>query len=151
MIPPPRRPAGIHNYASILNSVLQETQVQISILLPLQEELGDPAATHDEGSIWQVWNTIQSLTSYHPRLSVALQLPKVLPSGALIRQWFAEPIRVLLCSAETFLSNNKGYPVLSKAHQRLMNSFLKVMIIWLNLIIVEALYCAPKSAHNRGQ
>jgi type II protein arginine methyltransferase len=101
--------------------------VQVSILLPLQEEPGDPALPHDEGSIWQVWNTIQSLTNYHPRLSVALQLPKNLPSSALIRQWFAEPVRVLLCSAEIFLLNNKGYPVLSKAHQRLMNSFLKVL------------------------
>jgi len=126
MIPPPRRPAGIQNYASILNSVLHDTQVQVSILLPLQEEPGESQAVHDEGSIWQVWNTVQSLTNYNPRLSVALELPRVLPSGALIRQWFAEPVRVLLCSADVFLSNNKGYPVLSKAHQRLMNSFLKV-------------------------
>jgi len=126
MIPPPQRPAGIYNYASVLNHVLRDTQVQVNILFPLQEERGDSNSTHDEGSIWQVWNTVQSLTSYHPRLSVALQLPKILPSGALIRQWFAEPVRVILCSANIFLSNNKGYPVLSKAHQQLLNSFLKV-------------------------
>jgi type II protein arginine methyltransferase len=61
---------------------------------------------------------------------VALQIPKDLPSKELIRQWFAEPVRVLLYSAEIFLSNNKGYPVLSKAHQRLLNSFMKVRSLY---------------------
>ena len=128
MVPPPRRPTGIYNYASVLNSVLRDTQVQINILLPLQEEPGDPRIPHDEGSVWQVWNTVQTLTNYHPRLSVALQIPKDLPSKELIKQWFAEPVRILLCSAEVFLSNNKGYPVLSKAHQRLLNGFMQVDI-----------------------
>lgn len=126
MIPPPRRPSGIYNYANVLNAVLRETQIQINILFPLQEEQGDPNVPHDEGSVWQVWNTVQSLTNYHSRLSVALQIPKDLPSKELIRQWFAEPVRILLCSADVFLANNKGYPVLSKAHQRLLNSFMKV-------------------------
>lgn len=114
------------NYASVLNAILRETQVQINILLPLQEEAADGNSVQDEGSVWQVWNTIQSLTNYHPRISVALQIPKTLPSKELIKQWFAEPIRILVCSADIFLSNNKGFPVLSKAHQRLLNSFMKV-------------------------
>jgi PRMT5 TIM barrel domain len=126
MIPPPRRTAGIYNYASVLNTVLRDSQVHVNILLPLQEEPGEPNDSTDEGSVWQVWNTIQTLTSYHPRLSVALQIPKTLPSKELIMQWFAEPVRVLLCSADVFLSNNKGYPVLSKAHQQLLSSFMKV-------------------------
>ena len=129
MIPPPRRPMGIYNYASVLNSILRDTHVQISIVLALQEEPGYPSTSHDEGSVWQVWNTVQTLTNYNPRLSVALQIPKELPSTELIRQWFAEPVRVLLCSSEVFLSNNKGYPVLSKAHQQLLNSFMKVCSI----------------------
>jgi len=126
MIAPPRRPAGLYNYASVLNTILRDSQVQINILLPFQEEPGDPSQRHDEGSVWQVWNTIQTLTNYHPRLSVALQIPKDLPPKYLIKQWFAEPVRILLCNAEVFLSNNKGYPVLSKAHQRLLNSFMRV-------------------------
>jgi len=126
MIAPPRRPAGLYNYASALNTILRDSQVQINILLPFQEERGEPSQRHDEGSVWQVWNTIQTLTNYHPRLSVALQIPKDLPPKYLIKQWFAEPVRILLCSAEVFLSNNKGYPVLSKAHQKLLNSFMRV-------------------------
>lgn len=126
MIPPPHCPTGIHNYASVLNSILRDTQVQISILLPMQEEPGDSKTPHDEGSVWQVWNTIQTLTHYSPRLSVALQIPKHLPSKELIKQWFAEPVHVLVCSSDVFLSNNKGYPVLSKGHQLLLNRFMKV-------------------------
>lgn len=126
MIPPPRRLTGIYNYASVLNSILRDTQVQISIHLPMQEEPGDPNSSHDEGSVWQVWNTVQTLTNYSARLSVALQIPKQLPSKELIRQWFAEPVRVLVYSSGVFLSNEKGYPVLSKAHQSLLNRFMKV-------------------------
>lgn len=126
MVPPPRGPAGVINYASVLNSILHESQVQISILFPLQEDPPGDVIPLDEGSVWQIWNTIQNLTNYNPRLSVALQIPKCLPSNELIRQWLAEPVRILLYSADVFLSNNKGYPVLSKAHQRLLNSFVKV-------------------------
>ena len=126
MIPPPRRPSGIYTYASVLNAILPDCQVQIHILFPLQEEASERSPPVDEGSVWQVWNTVQSLTNYHSRLSVALQIPKDLPSAALIRQWFAEPVRVLLCGAEAFLKNNKGYPVLSKAQQRLLAGFMKV-------------------------
>ena len=124
IIPPPRHPTGIHNYASVLNSILRDTQVQVNILLPLA---GDPSTMpHDEGSTWQVWNTIQTLTNYNPRLSVALQIPKNLPSKEMTRQWLAEPVRLLLCSSEIFLSNEKGYPVLSNGHQELLKTFMKV-------------------------
>jgi type II protein arginine methyltransferase len=143
MIPPPKRTSGVMNYASVLNAILRETQVQINILLPLQEEAADGNSVQDEGSVWQVWNTIQSLTNYHPRISVALQIPKTLPSKELIKQWFAEPIRILVCSADIFLSNNKGFPVLSKAHQRLLNSFMKVRPSVLPILrVAEAVYRA---------
>jgi type II protein arginine methyltransferase len=125
LIPPPGRSAGIQQYASVLHSILRDTQVQLSVLIPLQEDRASHLS-RDEGSIWQVWNTVQSLTSYHPRLSVALQLSERLPSLSLTRQWFAEPVRVLLSTSETFLPNSKGYPVLPKALQNVMNSFLKV-------------------------
>jgi protein arginine N-methyltransferase 5 len=125
LIPPPRRATGIHNYASVLNSVLRDTQVQINIVLPLQ---GTPDLTTPpgEGGVWQVWDTIQTLTNYNAKLSVALQIPKDSPSKELSKQWFAEPVRVLLCSTEVFLSNNKRNPVLSKAHQELLNMFMRV-------------------------
>jgi len=140
------------NYASILNFILRETQVQINVLLPLQEEGADINSTQDEGSVWQVWNTIQSLTNYHPRISVALQIPKTLPSKQLIRQWFAEPVRILVCSADIFLLNNKGFPVLSKAHQRLLNNFIKVRLPDdVRLRVVEAIYRASKFTISRGK
>lgn len=148
MIPPPRCATGIYNYASVLNSILRENQVQISILLPLQEEPGDATTRHDEGSVWQIWNTVQTLINYNARLSVALQIRKDLPSKELTKQWFAEPVRVLLCSAEVFLSNNKGYPVLSKAHQRFLNSFMKVISCSMSLMSAETVHCPSGFASN---
>lgn len=134
MVPPPRRRAGIFNYASVLNSVLHDTPVQIHILFPLGEECSNSNISHDEGSIWEVWSTVQRLTNYHPRLSVALQISKNLPSEQLTRQWFAEPVRILLCTGDVFLSNNKGYPQLSKAHQQFLTSFMKVSSFRANIL-----------------
>ena len=149
VIPAPHHTSRIMNYASILNFILRETQVQINVLLPLREEAAGMNSAQDEGSVWQLWNTIQSLTNYHPRISVALQIPKTLPSKALIRQWFAEPVRILVCNADIFLSNNKGFPVLSKAHQRLLNNFMKVRVpTVVKLRVVEAIYRASKSTIN---
>jgi type II protein arginine methyltransferase len=149
MVPPPRHATGIYNYASVLNSILRDNQIQISILLPLQEEPGDATTRHDEGYVWQIWNTVQTLTNYNARLSVALQIPKDLPSQQLIKQWFAEPVRMLLCSAEVFLSNNKGYPVLSKAHQRFLNSFMRVISCSTCLMSVEAVHSPSEFTNNR--
>ena len=149
LIPPPRRAAGIHNYASVLNSVLRDTQVQINILLPLEETPDVLTTPHNEGGVWQVWDTIQTLTSYNAKLSVALQIQKGLPSKELIRQWFAEPVRALLCSTEVFLSNNKRNPVLSKAHQELLNMFMKVYPSYAVVTLVETADCPSASTDNR--
>ncbi|KAF2869608.1 arginine N-methyltransferas-like protein [Massariosphaeria phaeospora] len=68
-------------------------------------------------SSWEAWDAIRSVCKYNNRLSVALELPRRLPSLTLQSRWYSEPIRLLNISATSFLVNARGSSVLSKAHQ----------------------------------
>lgn len=74
----------------------------------------------DAWSSWDAWNTIRSVNKYHNRLSVALDLPRRLPSLALQSRWYSEPVRLINLSASSFLVNARGSAVLSKAHQHFL-------------------------------
>lgn len=68
-------------------------------------------------SAWEAWDTIRSICKYHHRLSVALDLPRRMPSLAVQSRWFSEPVRLLHLPASSFLVNARQSFVLSKAHQ----------------------------------
>ncbi|CBX92914.1 similar to protein arginine N-methyltransferase [Plenodomus lingam JN3] len=68
-------------------------------------------------SSWEAWDTIRSICKYHNRLSIALDLPRRLPSLALQSRWFSEPVRLLNIPSSSFLVNARQSYVLSKAHQ----------------------------------
>lgn len=41
-------------------------------------------------------------------------------------RWHSEPVHILSFDANTFIKNQKGYPVLSKAHQTLISRFMRL-------------------------
>src|SRR6266498_1507578 len=51
---------------------------------------------------------------YFLLLRIALELPADLPDGVYLERWFAEPIKAVILPTKIFLTNAKGYPVLSK-------------------------------------
>lgn len=55
----------------------------------------------------------------------AVALPKLLPPVPIQSRWYSEPVRVLTLDGTVFSKNNKGYPVLSKAHQALISRFIR--------------------------
>ncbi|KAH8601327.1 PRMT5 arginine-N-methyltransferase-domain-containing protein [Bisporella sp. PMI_857] len=75
---------------------------------------------------WDAWNVIRSVCKYNSRLSVALALPRQMPTESLQSRWFAEPLRMLSFSTSTFLKNKGGHPVLSKAHQQLLSKYMRL-------------------------
>ncbi|KAL7415886.1 PRMT5 arginine-N-methyltransferase-domain-containing protein [Mrakia frigida] len=85
-----------------------------------QPGIPDPSAT------WEIWDCIRTICGYNPRLSLTLDLTTPLPPspGALAR-WAAEPTRHILLPASSFISNAKGYPVLSKATQTFLKEVMK--------------------------
>jgi type II protein arginine methyltransferase len=57
---------------------------------------------------------------------VALELSADVPSAANVERWLGEPIKCLIVPISIFLTNKKGYPVLSKAHQDLVRTFARL-------------------------
>ena len=57
---------------------------------------------------------------------VALEIGADLPSNHVIDRWLGEPIKAAILPTSIFLTNKKGFPVLSKMHQRLIFRLLKV-------------------------
>ncbi|KAE8350379.1 PRMT5 arginine-N-methyltransferase-domain-containing protein [Aspergillus coremiiformis] len=80
----------------------------------------------DPYGTWEAWDTIRRTCKYHSRLFVALSLQKHLPSISVQSRWHSEPVRLLAFNANSFIKNQKGYPVLSKAHQALISRFMRL-------------------------
>ena len=56
----------------------------------------------------------------------AIEVGADMPSDAVIDKWLGEPIKAAILPTSIFLTNKKGFPVLSKAHQRIIFSLFKV-------------------------
>ncbi|KAK9366456.1 PRMT5 arginine-N-methyltransferase-domain-containing protein [Lipomyces kononenkoae] len=133
IVPGPTRRNNVALYAESLNAALAAVP-HINVIVHLamaetgiEEPSGsDVQAPVDAMSIWDIWNSIRTICDYSSRLSVGLQVPAKLPPQTVVSRWFAEPITVLFISAKIFLSNPKGYPVLSKAHQYLLFKYMKM-------------------------
>ncbi|KAL5114694.1 hypothetical protein ACEQ8H_007428 [Pleosporales sp. CAS-2024a] len=145
IVPGPRLahgPNGVARFARAIHEALaMGAYVQLHIQLPMDgatptlhkddtDDLGDlarfarpgfgagsEASSPDPWSSWDAWNTIRSICKYNNRLSVALDLPRRMPSLALQSRWYSEPLRLLNVPASSFLVNARQSFVLSKAHQ----------------------------------
>uniref|UniRef100_V5H6U8 Protein kinase inhibitor n=1 Tax=Ixodes ricinus TaxID=34613 RepID=V5H6U8_IXORI len=84
------------------------------------------AADATDQDPWEWWNRFRSICATDKRLGVALRLTANLPSEEHLLRWFGEPVRCLLVPTTLFLTNKKGYPVLSKSHQAVMRQFFKL-------------------------
>ncbi|KAG9245532.1 PRMT5 arginine-N-methyltransferase-domain-containing protein [Calycina marina] len=139
---------GLARYARAIQEALHVgSYVNIAIHIPMygnyqgKEMTGDLAALARKISIseegkknkeidlfetWDAWNTIRSVCKYSSRLSVALALPRLLPTQPLQDRWFAEPLKLLSFTPQTFLKNKNGHPVLSRAHQSLITKYMRL-------------------------
>ncbi|XP_077982145.1 protein arginine N-methyltransferase 5-like [Glandiceps talaboti] len=74
----------------------------------------------DNNDTWEWWNSLRTVCDSHKKLSLALEVSIDLPSKEVIDRWLGEPIKCAILPTTVFLTNKKGYPVLSKAHQQLV-------------------------------
>ncbi len=72
------------------------------------------------------WNLIRTACDSQKKLSMALELSADLPSPEVLDSWCGEPIKALIVPTSVFLTNKKGYPVLSRAHQAFVKRCYKV-------------------------
>ncbi|KAK6534918.1 methyltransferase protein [Arthrobotrys megalospora] len=90
-----------------------------------QDSTQTPEVLYDELTSWDVWNAIRTSARYTSRLGLALKVEYSLPRTHTLKRWFSEPIRYLIIDSTAFLLNTKGYPVLTKPHQKLVTQFAR--------------------------
>ncbi|KAK9398216.1 protein arginine N-methyltransferase 5 [Crotalus adamanteus] len=90
-------------------------------------QAGDEDCAGEEKT-WQWWHSFRTLCDYNKRVAVALEVGPDLPSNDVINRWLGEPIKAAILPTSIFLTNKKGFPVLSKMHQRLIFRLLKLEV-----------------------
>ncbi|KAK6918362.1 PRMT5, oligomerization domain [Dillenia turbinata] len=116
------------NYARCVNQILQgSSNMQLWLRVPLEKpdddatdgKLGNSTERTDS---WELWNCFRLLCEHHSQLSIALDVKSSLPSANSLGRWFGEPVRAAIIHTNAFLTNARGYPCLSKRHQKLMTA-----------------------------
>ncbi|KAI9323662.1 PRMT5 arginine-N-methyltransferase-domain-containing protein [Dichotomocladium elegans] len=110
---------SIANFARVLNQIatgLTFTQMWVRVLID------------DKHCGWKQWSQLRSLVELNPKINLILELPAVLPKDEKILDvWLAEPVKAVIVASEIFISNPKGYPVLSKRHQAFVKKLMHRM------------------------
>ncbi|XP_032666884.1 protein arginine N-methyltransferase 5 isoform X1 [Odontomachus brunneus] len=101
---------------------------QVWIQVPMENPIRQSYSYREEDcpiveSPWEWWNAFRIICDYNRKLGVALIVSHDLPEPAEIDRWLGEPVKCLILPTTIFLTNKKGYPVLSKAHQALVKRF----------------------------
>mmetsp|Transcript_10725 Transcript_10725/g.25357 ORF Transcript_10725/g.25357 Transcript_10725/m.25357 type:complete len:608 (+) Transcript_10725:44-1867(+) len=112
VLPPPQ--GSCEFYAAALSRIMLNgictTQLMVNIPLLIGEADG-----------WASWNSLRLLCDQNPRLQVCLELTADLPeTDQELMRWLAEPVRSVIVPADVFLTNKKGFPVLSKRHKEFL-------------------------------
>ncbi|KAF7390207.1 hypothetical protein HZH68_012064 [Vespula germanica] len=117
------------NLARIINDKLSATcNFQIWVQIPMENPLKQALSYREEENImventWEWWNGFRTVCDYDKKLAIALIVSHDLPESEEIDRWLGEPVRCLILPTTLFITNKKGYPVLSKAHQILIKKF----------------------------
>lgn len=144
ILPMPRNPGFVTDYARAVANILSTPgYLQLSIRIPISHASSEGYGTGGANASWEMWNSIRSLCSYNPRLSVTLDLSTPLPSTPVLARWQSEPVRHIFLPASAYLANAKGYPVLSKSCQ----AFFKSMFQFRPTIILSGVH---KNLHTSG-
>ncbi len=78
--------------------------------------------------ILQAWNALRSMCEFNPKIGIALEITADLPDQTQLDRWLGEPIQAVVVRTEIFLTNKKGYPTLSKPHQRFFLRLFQVQM-----------------------
>ncbi|XP_071958231.1 protein arginine N-methyltransferase 5-like [Antedon mediterranea] len=92
---------------------------------PPSHDFDKPSPMYDT---WSWWNRLRRVCNHHKRIAVALEVSVDLPPSSVLERWYGEPIKCAILSTNIFLTNKKGYPVLSKAHQNVVLRFFKLEV-----------------------
>ncbi|XP_050447264.1 protein arginine N-methyltransferase 5 [Cataglyphis hispanica] len=118
------------NLARIISDKVSNnnTNFQIWIQVPMENPIRQAYSYRAEDcpadeNPWEWWNTFRTICDYNKKLGVALIVSHDVPEMEEIDKWLGEPVKCLILPTTIFLTNKKGYPVLSKAHQAIVKRF----------------------------
>lgn len=141
ILPPPPRGVSSFNYFRAVNHAvihgIAPSGLWIRIPLICEGETGPSSSDFGTESSqghevvhstdddpWEWWNALRQSCSHKANLGVVLDVGKTLPSDLDLVRWKGEPVRAISLHVDAFLSNRKGYPVLSRRHQGFLGEAL---------------------------
>ncbi|OMO61939.1 Protein arginine N-methyltransferase PRMT5 [Corchorus capsularis] len=130
LLPSPKG-ASCANYARCVNQILQGlSNMQLWLRIPLLKSDDDSPDVDSDRLMdsWELWNSFRLICEHHSQLSLALDILSTLPSANSIERWFGEPVRAAILCTDAFLTNTRGYPCLSKRHQKLITGFFNYSV-----------------------
>lgn len=112
----------------ICDKVSSTCTLQVWIQVPMENPIKEAYSYRNEEcylieSPWEWWNAFRIVCDYDRKIGVALIVSHDLPEQEEIDRWLGEPVKCLIVPTTLFITNKKGYPVLSKAHQTLIKKF----------------------------
>ncbi|CAI9715887.1 protein arginine N-methyltransferase 5-like [Octopus vulgaris] len=129
----------VTNMTRILNTHMihsywqQQYWIQVPLIAPefqtenliegIDEEID---RDHRDYNTWYWWHTFRTLCEPNKKLGIVLELTADLPDDDVLERWLSEPIKAISLSTSLFLTNKKGYPVLSRAHQSYLRKLFKL-------------------------
>ncbi|KAL9259330.1 arginine N-methyltransferase 1.5-like protein [Drosera capensis] len=153
LLPTPRG-LSCANYARCVKQILDSSiNMKLWLRIPLKkrEEDGgtdDYPVGAEQIDSWEIWNSFRLLCEHHSQLSIALDVLSSLPSANSLGRWFGEPVRAAIIDANAFLTNTRGYPCLSKRHQKLVTTFFNHSV---QLVLSgQAFHESPKEPPDSG-
>ncbi|XP_057333940.1 protein arginine N-methyltransferase 5 [Microplitis mediator] len=117
------------NLARIINNKLVSvSNTQVWVQIPMENPLKQMMSYRTDEEIhcespWEWWNGFRFICDFDKKIGVALIVSHDLPEEDEINRWLGEPVKCLILPTTLFISNKKGYPVLGRAHQVLIQRF----------------------------
>lgn len=115
------------NLARIIHSKISagcSYQVWVQLPMVAKQRRSDSGDGQFEDSTWHWWNRFRTLCDYDKKIGLALELGEQLPEECEVQRWLGEPVKCLIISTSLFITNQRDFPVLSRAHQELIRRFL---------------------------
>ena len=131
LLPPPH--AHAPNYARVVMQLANKSSVyqNIWIRIPITTVFNSNNCNSYDDDGWKVWDNFRHATGHNHRISALLEIKEDIFASDTARQlqlfqrWGAEPVKAILLHTTVFLTNKKGFPVLSEAMQDAMKTLFR--------------------------
>ena len=78
------------------------------------EEAEEGSDDKNSTDTWDWWNRFRLVANSNSKINLCLGIVENIPTETQIMRWVGEPMKTVSIPTSMFLTNKKGYPVLSK-------------------------------------